>query len=126
MKRLWIAITFICIAVALAAGGYLHTRRLCGDAVERFSAIAQAAEKEDREKVEALCRDNEELWDRQSVLFGIYLNHAATDELQIYVRGLTRLAREGKFGELADDCYECIYYLKLIEEAVKPVVKNIL
>lgn len=125
MKRLIIAVTFVCIGIGLATGGFFSLRSICSEMEEKLYSVIDICEKEDKQSAIQSCEDVQTTWHKKNSLLGVYTNHSEMDELQILMKDLVRLAQEEQYDALIDASYTCIYHFEHINESEKPALGNI-
>lgn len=125
MKRLWIAILCLLLAVVLATGGYFGLRYICLKMEKKADAVIATAQAEDAEKQNEAVQDFLKVWEKYDSLLGAFVNHHETDDLDILIRGLLDKTKQEDFDGVYEDMCEIHYRFQHLQEAENPNVKNV-
>lgn len=124
MKRLYVALCFLSIALALCIFEQYTVRDAYKNATAYLNTAIEAVENEDYEKAQQTCKKLNNYWGEKQRYMTAMIDHGSLDDASLTINSLEELA-EGKSDSLQDQLITAKNQIKSIYENQKITFGNV-
>lgn len=124
MKRLYVALCFLAVAISLCIFEQYKVHSVYKETTEYINTAIEQVDKEDFEKAKSTCKSLNNYWDKKQKYMTAMIDHGALDDASVTINNLEDLA-ENKSDSLEDELVTAKNQIKSIYENQRITFGNI-